>query len=110
MTTAVYFVSAPGAPSTAEQRGAHSLGVIARLKPHVSRAAAQAEMSTIVSRLNKQYLDIAPRGVDLVPEIDRVAGPARPSATVTSSSSPASNRIKGMADIRPNIRTTSFLG
>src|SRR5262249_51677844 len=77
MTMAINFVTAPGEPSMADQRGAHFLDVIARLNPHVSRAEAQAEMSTIVSRLNTQYPDIAPRGVEVVPEIDRVAGPAR---------------------------------
>ncbi len=77
MTMAITFVTAPGEPSTAEQRGEHYLDVMARLKPRVSRAEAQAEMSTIVSRLNKQYPDIAPRGVEVVPEIDQVAGPVR---------------------------------
>ena len=77
MAMAINFVTAPGEPSMADQRGAHFLDVIARLKPHVTRAEAQAEMSTIVSRLNNQYPDNAPRGVEIVPEIDRVAGPAR---------------------------------
>jgi putative ABC transport system permease protein len=77
MTMAINFVTAPGEPSMADQRGAHFLDVIARLKPRASRAEAQAEMSTIVSRLNKQYPDIAPRGVEVAPEIDRVAGSAR---------------------------------
>lgn len=82
MTMAITFVTAPGLPSMAEQRGAHYLDVIARLKPHVSRAEAQAEMNTIVSRLNKQYPDNAPRGVEVVPEMDRVAGPARPALLI----------------------------
>ena len=82
MTMAINFVTAPGQPSMAEQRGAHYLNVIARLKPHVSQALAQAQMSTIVSRLNKQYPDIAPRGVEVVPEIDRVAGPVRPALLI----------------------------
>ena len=82
MTVAIYFVSAPGQLSDAEQRGAHFLDVIARLKPRVSRAEAQAEMSTIVSRLNKQYAGNAPRGVEVVPENDRVAGPARPALLI----------------------------
>jgi putative ABC transport system permease protein len=76
MTMAINFVTVPGQLSDVEQRGAHFLDVIARLKPRVSRAEAQAEMSTIVSRLNKQYAGNAPRGVEVVPEIDRVAGPA----------------------------------
>jgi putative ABC transport system permease protein len=82
MTIAINFVTAPGAPSMANQRGAHYLDVIARLKPGVSRAEAQVEMSTIVSRLNKQYPDVAPRGVEVLPEIERVAGPARPALVI----------------------------
>jgi putative ABC transport system permease protein len=77
MTMAIDFVTAPGMPSMAEQRGAHYLDVIARLKWHVSLAQAQAQMSTIVNRLNKQYPDIGARGVRVVSEIDQVAGPAR---------------------------------
>jgi len=82
MTMAINFVTVPGEPSIADQRGAGFLDVIARLKPHVSQAEALAEMSTIVSRLNKQYTDRAPRGVQVVPEIDRVAGPARPALLI----------------------------
>ncbi|HEV2352332.1 MAG TPA: ABC transporter permease [Terriglobia bacterium] len=82
MTMAIAFVTAPGQPSMVDQRGAAYLDVIARLKPRVSRAEARAEMSTIVSRLNKQYPDRAPRGVEVVPEIDRVAGPVRPALLI----------------------------
>src|SRR5215472_2393799 len=82
MTTAVYFVTEPGQPSAAEQRGAHFLDVIARLRPHVSMEQAQVEMSTIVSRLNNQYPDNAPRGVKVLPELDRIAGPARPALLI----------------------------
>ncbi len=82
MTMAIAFVTAPGMPSMAEQRGAHYLDVIARLKPHVSMAQAQAEMSTIVNRLNQQYPDIGSRGVRVVPQIDQVAGPARPALLI----------------------------
>jgi putative ABC transport system permease protein len=77
VTMAVNFVTVPGTPSMAEQRGAHFLDVIARLKPHVSIAQAQTEMGTIVDRLDKQYPDIGPHGVMVLPEIDKVAGPAR---------------------------------
>ncbi|MGC1968042.1 MAG: ABC transporter permease, partial [Candidatus Acidiferrales bacterium] len=82
MTMAINFVTAPGTPSMAEQRGARFLDVIARLKPHVSVAQAQTDMSTIVDRLNKQYPDFGPRGVIVLPEIDQVAGPARPALLI----------------------------
>ncbi|MGA8184657.1 MAG: FtsX-like permease family protein, partial [Terriglobia bacterium] len=62
----------------ATERGAHYLDVIARLKPKVTFAQAQAEMNSIVSTLNKQYPNIHPRAARVVPELDGLAGPARP--------------------------------
>ena len=40
-----------------EQRGNHSLESIARLRPGISMAQAQADLSTIAARLEKQYPD-----------------------------------------------------
>jgi putative ABC transport system permease protein len=40
-----------------EERGAHYMNVIARLKPGVSREQAQAEMTSISARLEQQYPD-----------------------------------------------------
>ncbi len=71
-----------GEKSMAAQRGAHYLEVIARLKPKVSRAQAQAEMSTIVSALNKQYPENSPRGARIVPELEQLTGPVRPALWV----------------------------
>ena len=82
MTVAIEFLTVPGQPSMAEQRGAHYLNVVARLKPGVSRAQAQAEMSTIVRTLNKQYPENAPRAVRVVPEIEGMVGPARPALLI----------------------------
>jgi predicted permease len=77
-TIAVDFIAPPGMSSMAEQRGAHFLDVIARLKPRTSPAQAQTEMGTIVSALNAQYRENAPSAVRLVPESEQVAGPTRP--------------------------------
>jgi putative ABC transport system permease protein len=81
-TVAVEFIAPTGGQSMAEQRGAHYLDVIARLKPHVSGAQAQAEMRTIVNALNKQYPENAPRGTRIVPELDQLVGDVRPALLV----------------------------
>ncbi|PYU51206.1 MAG: hypothetical protein DMG53_01870, partial [Acidobacteria bacterium] len=67
-----------GKDAMTAQRGAHYLDVIGRLKPGVSAARAQAEMSTIVSGLNKQYPDIFPRDARVVPELDKLVEDVRP--------------------------------
>ena len=48
---------ASGKDPVTEQRGAHFLRVIARLKPGVSQEQAQAEVVAIASRLEQQYPD-----------------------------------------------------
>jgi putative ABC transport system permease protein len=49
--------STPDSPSMATERGAHFLRVIARLKPGVSIAEAQANLDVIAASLAKQYPD-----------------------------------------------------
>ena len=56
-------------------RGPHYLRVVGRLKPGVTQAQAQAEMSTISARLAQQYPEkIAGHGVKLEPLRDVIVG------------------------------------
>ncbi|HKP86349.1 MAG TPA: ABC transporter permease [Blastocatellia bacterium] len=67
-----------GTPMTG-QRGAHYMGVIARLKPGVTRSQAQAEMDTIASRLEQQYPDEnSHRGANVIPALEDLVGDIRP--------------------------------
>ncbi len=64
-------------PST-EQRGSHSVVGVARLKPGVSVAQAQADLSTIAARLEKQYPDTNTNfGVLLKPLREEMIGDVR---------------------------------
>jgi putative ABC transport system permease protein len=66
-----------------EQRGAHYLKVIARLKPGVSLGAARAEMETIASRLEQQYPEEnTDRVVALYSLYDQLVGSIRPALLV----------------------------
>jgi putative ABC transport system permease protein len=56
-------------------RGPHYLRVVGRLKPEVTQAQAQAEMSAIAARLAQQYPEkIAGHGVKLEPLRDVIVG------------------------------------
>jgi putative ABC transport system permease protein len=60
-------------------RGAHFLGVVARLKPGVSAAQAGAEMKTIAERLAVQYRDSsADESAEVVGLHEQVVGRIRP--------------------------------
>ena len=65
-TTVAVDAGAPGGGMTTE-RGAHYLDVIARLKPWVAAAQAEAEMKTIASDLNHQFPENHPRGAKVLP-------------------------------------------
>jgi putative ABC transport system permease protein len=66
-----------------EQRGAHYLKVIARLKPGVSPQAAQAEMTTIASRLEEQYPEEnTDRIVSIYPLYEQLVRSIRPALWV----------------------------
>ena len=59
------------------QRGAFWLTVVGRLKPGVTRAAAQSEMDAIASRLERQYPGNSGLGVRLVPLHEEIVGDVR---------------------------------
>jgi putative ABC transport system permease protein len=81
-TFASEFESVEGDPTT-EQRGAHYLEVIARLKPDVDKKQAQAEMDAIMSRLEQQYPDQnSYRGANVVPALESLVGDIRPALLI----------------------------
>jgi putative ABC transport system permease protein len=66
-----------------KERGAHYLGVLARLKPGVRMQQAQTEMATIASRLEQQYPDRnSGRGVTLISMYEQVVGDIRPALLI----------------------------
>ncbi|HEX5760842.1 MAG TPA: ABC transporter permease, partial [Thermoanaerobaculia bacterium] len=68
---------------TPDMRGAHFVGVAARLKPGVSLERAQAEMSVIAGRLEKQYPDSNTGwGVNVIPTRELVVEDVRPALLV----------------------------
>lgn len=69
--------SVKGNPPMTSQRGVAYLDVIARLKPDVTRAQAEAEMSRIQDGLNRQYPENRPKGIAIIPEINDVVGNVR---------------------------------
>jgi putative ABC transport system permease protein len=56
-TIAAEAVALDGEPPATEQRGSHSFDGIARLKPGVSLAQAQADLSRLAAALEKKYPD-----------------------------------------------------
>lgn len=66
-------------PTQLQQRGAHFVGVIGRLKPAISIESARAEMTTIASRLEAQYPDTNNGwGVVARPLLEAAVGDFRP--------------------------------
>ncbi len=66
-----------GSNAVTANRGAHYLDVIALLKPGVPLRRAQAEMVIITERLNRQHPEVKARTVQIVPELQGLAGPLR---------------------------------
>ena len=75
--TTIAYDAHGGANAMTAQRGAHYLDVVALLKPTVTLQRAQAEMAAIAEALNKQYPENKPRTVEMMPELQRLAGPLR---------------------------------
>ncbi|HSO76309.1 MAG TPA: ABC transporter permease, partial [Blastocatellia bacterium] len=66
-----------------EQRGAHYMHVIARLKPDVTLDQAKAEMDGIAANLERQYPDEnSHRGVNIVPALESLVGDVRPALLI----------------------------
>jgi putative ABC transport system permease protein len=63
-------------------RGQFWLPVVGRLKPGVTRAQAQADMSTIANRLEQQYPQMRGYGINIVPLHEQVTGKIRPALLV----------------------------
>jgi putative ABC transport system permease protein len=74
---------ASGTEPVTTQRGAHFLQVIARLKSGVTKEQAQAELTTIASRLEQQYPDTnTRRSLRLEPALTALVGDVRPALLI----------------------------
>ncbi len=77
-------VDAKGKTPMTAQRGAHLLQVVARLKPGVGLAQAQADMGRINANLKAQYPETNTHfgGARVVPELDLLVGNVKPALLV----------------------------
>jgi hypothetical protein len=70
-----FLIPAHLSPQMLNNRGAHFLSVIARLKPGVTLRQAQSDMSTIARHLTQQYPDTNKQlGAVVVPMKDQIVG------------------------------------
>lgn len=66
-----------------DERGAHYMNVIARLKPGVAKEQAQAEMTSISARLEQQYPDKnLHRSSSVEPALEALVGNIRPALLI----------------------------
>ncbi len=66
-----------------DERGAHYMNVIARLKPGVSKEQAQAEMTSISARLEQQYPDKdLHKSSRIEPTLEALVGDIRPALLI----------------------------
>jgi putative ABC transport system permease protein len=74
---------AAGKSPVTAQRGAHFLHLMARLKPGVSQAQAQAEVDTIAARLEQQYPDTnTHKGIHVESALQALVGDIRPALLI----------------------------
>jgi putative ABC transport system permease protein len=74
---------ASGKTPVTNQRGAHFLRVIGRLKPNVTSEQAQSELNAIAARLEKQYPDTnTGKGVRLESALAALVGDVRPALLI----------------------------
>jgi putative ABC transport system permease protein len=74
---------AAGSSPITNQRGAHFLHVIGRLKPDVNQAQAQADVDTIAARLEQQYPDTnTHKGVRIESALQALVGDIRPALLI----------------------------
>ncbi len=67
---------------TREARGAFWLPVVGRLKPGVTRAAAQADLDVIANQIEQQYPNMAGYGVNVVLVLEQSVGSIRRSLMI----------------------------
>jgi putative ABC transport system permease protein len=76
-------VDREGADPITNERGAHYMNVIARLKPGVTKEQAQAEMTAISGRLEKQYPDSdLHKSTNVEPMLQALVGDIRPALLI----------------------------
>jgi len=72
-----------GKDPVTDQRGAHYMSVIGRLKNDVTKEQAQAEMTAIAARLEQQYPDKnLHRSVGIEPALEALVGDIRPALLI----------------------------
>jgi len=82
-TTFAYALTAAGEESIAEQRGAHFLHVIARLKPGVHSQTARADVEGVAARLSEKYPDTnTGMGASVNPTSEDLVGDVRPALLI----------------------------
>ncbi|HEY6229658.1 MAG TPA: ABC transporter permease [Pyrinomonadaceae bacterium] len=76
-------VDREGEDPITNERGAHYMNVIARLKPGVTKTQAQAEMTSISARLEQQYPDKdLHKSTSVEPTLEALVGDIRPALLI----------------------------